>query len=355
MLAKIILNKICIFLTLGGVILTSVLIISEPTVADHRTNKPNVQRSLENGWIVIYSKEFSHEEYLKLSSAIAADALGGSGSVTSAYFSNFADESRTKILQEVVLKAPSIIDEITRELTIQKILSAIKVSFNGSNSVNFSIAGMEFEIGRATYNREECARIKECAVPRMGQTGCRKWISTFWGSRECIAPTFGQVGCDKWVETSTRCIPTPNTYQPYIRFRVARNNSVSSTNATNSNSSVCVSVDSTKGWQRFNLPGNFTKITSLGGGWSVDTRSYQPVNASGHGGSDAQALTPYNQYKFDQRFPFGALLMASSQGALWIQAPTSLNSPFNAVDMRINDADNALSDNGGLLQVCFGR
>jgi hypothetical protein len=121
------------------------------------------------------------------------------------------------------------------------------------------------------------------------------------------------------------------------------------------NSSTCVSVDSTKGWQRFNLPGNFTKITSLGGGWSVDTRSYQPVNASGHGGSDAQTLTPYNQYKFDQRFPFGALLMGSGQGVLWIQAPTSFNSPFGAVDMRINDADNALSDNGGSLQVCFGH
>jgi hypothetical protein len=119
---------------------------------------------------------------------------------------------------------------------------------------------------------------------------------------------------------------------------------------------ACFSVDSRLGWQRFNLPGSFTKVSSISGGWSVDTRNYASVGASGHSGRDAAALTPYNQYKYDQRFPFGALLMGSSQGALWIQSPNSFSSaPFGAVDMRINDADNALGDNGGSLEVCFGN
>lgn len=119
-------------------------------------------------------------------------------------------------------------------------------------------------------------------------------------------------------------------------------------------SSTCASVDSRRGWQSFDFPRNVTRITSISGGWSVDTRSYSPVGATGHSGRDAEALTPFNQYKFDQRFPFGAVLMGSGQGVLWIQSPVSLNSQFSAVNMRINDADNALGDNGGSIQVCFG-
>ncbi|GJD22465.1 hypothetical protein RIVM261_074210 [Rivularia sp. IAM M-261] len=120
-------------------------------------------------------------------------------------------------------------------------------------------------------------------------------------------------------------------------------------------SSACVTVDSRSGWQHFNLPGSFTKVTSISGGWSVDTRNYSSVGSSGHNGRDAEALAPYNQYKFDQQFPFGALLMGSGQGTLWIQSPVSFSGSFGAVDMRINDADNALGDNGGSLQVCFGN
>jgi hypothetical protein len=37
---------------------------------------------------------------------------------------------------------------------------------------------------------------KECLLPIMGQTGCRKKI---FG--ECLIPTFGQTGCGKWVDT----------------------------------------------------------------------------------------------------------------------------------------------------------
>lgn len=66
----------------------------------------------------------------------------------------------------------------------------------------------------------------------------------------------------------------------------------------------CVSVDSGRGWQRFNFPASVTRIASINGGWSVDSRSYGSVGAMGHSGQDAASLAPYSQYKFDQRFPF---------------------------------------------------
>jgi|694.fasta_scaffold71710_3 hypothetical protein len=118
----------------------------------------------------------------------------------------------------------------------------------------------------------------------------------------------------------------------------------------------CVDVSSKTGWTRFSLPRSFTRVTSIVGGWSVGSRSYAPVGPYGHTGQDGQRLSPYNQYKYDQRFPFGALLMGSLQGIVWIQNSGSLSStPFSAVDMRINDADNALGDNNGSLRVCFGN
>lgn len=120
--------------------------------------------------------------------------------------------------------------------------------------------------------------------------------------------------------------------------------------------SNCVSINSKNSWQNFNLNGSFTRIINISGGWSVDARSYSPVGASGHSGQDADALAPYNQYKFDQRFPFGALLMInSSQEILLVKEPMSFPSPLSSISMRINDADNALGDNAGSLQVCFGK
>ncbi len=168
-------------------------------------------------------------------------------------------------------------------------------------------------------------------LSKSDRTGCDKRSSDKGNFLECEAYSFE--------DKITSSIETPETPE-----------------SGSTGGSTCVSVDSRRGWQRFNLHGNFTKVVSISGGWSVDSRSHASVGASGHSGRDAEDLAPYNQYKYDQGFPFGALLMGSGQGVLWIQNPKSFNSsPFGAVDMRINDADNALSDNGGSLQVCFGN
>lgn len=117
--------------------------------------------------------------------------------------------------------------------------------------------------------------------------------------------------------------------------------------------SLCVSVSSKRGWQTFNLSDSVTRIASIRGRWSVDTRNYAPVGASGHQGRAAEALAPYDQYKYDQNFPFGALLMDSDNESIWIQSPIIFSDNLKVVKLRINDADNAIGNNSGSLQVCF--
>jgi hypothetical protein len=118
---------------------------------------------------------------------------------------------------------------------------------------------------------------------------------------------------------------------------------------------VCFTVSSQQGWQYFNLPRSFSRISSIEGSWSVDDRAYSPVGASGHTGEAADRLAPYNQYKYNQDYPFGALFVdIPNYGYIWVQNPQQLPQIINSTAMRINDADNALGDNAGSLRVCFG-
>lgn len=120
--------------------------------------------------------------------------------------------------------------------------------------------------------------------------------------------------------------------------------------------SACFNVSSRQGWQYFNFPTTFTRITSIEGSWSVDSRSYASVGAYGHTGESANRLAPYNQYKYDQKYPFGRLLVdIPNYGYISIDHPQTLPRGINSTAMRINDQDNALEDNAGSLRVCFGR
>jgi hypothetical protein len=121
----------------------------------------------------------------------------------------------------------------------------------------------------------------------------------------------------------------------------------------NQNRDICVTVSSRSGWQRFNFARSITGVRSISGGWSVDARMYAPVGASGHMGRDAQALSPYSQYKYSQNYPFGALLLWTGREYFWIQPGSRFASVLSSIDMRINDSDGSLGDNGGSLTVCF--
>ena len=117
----------------------------------------------------------------------------------------------------------------------------------------------------------------------------------------------------------------------------------------------CFRVSSKKGWQNFDLGGSYTSVVLVSGGWSVDARNYSHVGPSGH---LEPGLEPYNQYKYDQRLPFGSLLVdipTDGYGYVWVQGSQRLPVPITRTAMRINDADNALGDNSGVLKVCFGQ
>ncbi len=117
----------------------------------------------------------------------------------------------------------------------------------------------------------------------------------------------------------------------------------------------CFDVSSRRGWQYFDLSGPYTRIASVSGGWSVDGRNYLPVGPRGH---SEPGLEPYNQYKYDQNFPFGALFVdipTDGYGYVWVQGTQQLPKPITRTAIRINDSDRALGDNSGVIKVCFGR
>ncbi len=123
------------------------------------------------------------------------------------------------------------------------------------------------------------------------------------------------------------------------------------------NGEECYVVDSRQGWQYFTLLRSRSRVTSMSGSWSVDARNYGSVGARGHSGEDARRLEPYNQYKYDRSFPFGALFVdipTDGYGYVQVSEQQSLPRSITRTAMRINDADNALGDNGGSLRVCFG-
>jgi hypothetical protein len=117
----------------------------------------------------------------------------------------------------------------------------------------------------------------------------------------------------------------------------------------------CVNVSSRQGWQNFDLGEPYTRVVSISGGWSVDARNYLHVGPRGH---YEPGLEPYNEYKYDQGKPFGALLVdipTDGYGYVWVRRSQRLPKPITRTAIRINDADNALGDNSGVLRVCFGR
>ena len=113
----------------------------------------------------------------------------------------------------------------------------------------------------------------------------------------------------------------------------------------------CVKVIARTGWQQFRLRRAVMRVASIAGGWTVDKARYRPVRAAGHTGSAAQQLAPYNGYKFDKAYAFGALLIEHKGRAVHINAGRRLPARAKLVSLRINDT--GLGDNSGFLDVCF--
>lgn len=178
--------------------------------------------------------------------------------------------------------------------------------------------------------------------------------SILWGLWTAFFPLFL---LEIMVFLGFQSLPSSNSNQyspaPQISSTSARGHS---TSINGNHRSTCVLIDARNGWQHFSLPFPVSAITSINRGWTVDHYRYAEVGPGGYTGRDAEALTAYLSYKYDQAFPFGALLVgvpSEEYGYKWISQPQPLPYSTNKLGMRINDSDNSLGDNGGYLQVCL--
>jgi len=111
-------------------------------------------------------------------------------------------------------------------------------------------------------------------------------------------------------------------------------------------------VDSKSGWQELDFNTEVGAIVSITGGWTVDGNNYIPVGPAGYFGEDAARLEPYAGYKYDKRYPFGALLVEiPGLGVRAVAGPFMFGKSVRSVRIRINDT--AFSDNSGKLRVAF--
>ena len=140
-------------------------------------------------------------------------------------------------------------------------------------------------------------------------------------------------------------------------------------------SSNCYHIDAKTGWQRITIPTSATSqvLTIIGPhnitpqdakayrkakkiGWSVNKAFHKPVGPEGHSGKDAAALKPWGVYKYLKDAPFGSMIVRLPNG--WTGDVLNPNRPISLTDeayydFRINDADEALWDNGGFLIMCL--
>ena len=119
----------------------------------------------------------------------------------------------------------------------------------------------------------------------------------------------------------------------------------------------CYQIVSERGWQRIALKSQAENIISVtrGDGWSVDAKNYAAVGRQGHKGRAAEALAPYSGYKYDKRYPFGALLVRGPSRKVIHMKFKSFSLPAGSaksIEFRINDRNDALGDNAGALLLC---
>ncbi len=120
----------------------------------------------------------------------------------------------------------------------------------------------------------------------------------------------------------------------------------------------CVQVQSKKGWQQLTLPHGVIMNVTYSGGWSVIAGLYKPVGPRGYSGADAKSLGPFYDYKFDQSYAFGELLVRDRAGrtvpfAEFAALAANARDPQGTYAFRINDKDIALWDNSGAILVCI--
>lgn len=121
------------------------------------SNEWRVRGNLEaDNWTVLYAEEFSKDDWVKLTAALAADALGCSGGCTSAFVTSFGYQSYDKILQQLGQKSPNLVGSFSSVMSRTNFGSLLASTIRNNRVESRNLPGVRLEVGNATYNRKVC-------------------------------------------------------------------------------------------------------------------------------------------------------------------------------------------------------
>lgn len=118
----------------------------------------------------------------------------------------------------------------------------------------------------------------------------------------------------------------------------------------------CATISANAGWQAVAIPTGFNGIIQVEGNWNVH-HAHATVGPEGYSGSLGSRMDrQYPQHKYERGLPFAALMMRNGPNGpvSWVQSREHMAIATGPdFQFRINDRDDALSDNKGALTVCM--
>jgi hypothetical protein len=185
------------------VFLVAILSLSTTVLAD--TNKQEFKQNLsKKGWNVAFGTEIDHKKQLEYTAAGASTAACVAGSTGSAVPACL-DKLAAYIKSEVKDSAGKIVKKLQRKGQSVAIDFLIKIIVNALAGKSFTPPkGLDLDADLATYNHWRYVIYDEPRT-RIGKCG----------------PKWARFNCPEIYTVSVKKkIPLPNTFQPYVRFRI---------------------------------------------------------------------------------------------------------------------------------------
>jgi hypothetical protein len=154
------------------------------------SNKSEVQRSKANGWSIAWGNEIDHLKEVEFSAAVTASVACVCTAPLQGFIANELESTAERIASQLA--------DVSKEFLIKLLLDSLK---NGGVK---RISGFDLEAGLATYNHWRKVIYHEPRT-RIGRCGPR------WARFNCPETYIAEV---------EREVSLPNTFQPYVRFRV---------------------------------------------------------------------------------------------------------------------------------------
>ena len=133
------------------------------------TDKLDVRGKLEaDNWTVLYAEEFSKDDWVKLTAALAADALGCSGGCNSAFITSFGYQSYDTILRQLGQKSPNLVGSFSTTISKTNFGSLLASAIKNGRVESINLPGVRLEVGNATYSRnDKCPMYIKIRCPRL--------------------------------------------------------------------------------------------------------------------------------------------------------------------------------------------